>query len=60
MEIKRIKIKGFEQAPLVRMSPMMTYKAETTDGRKIIVTTTGDWKLKDVVDAIVRGLKNEH
>ena len=56
MEIKRIKVRNFEHPPLVRDKLMITYRVETTDGKKTEVVTTGDWKLKDVVDAIVKGL----
>ena len=56
MEIKRIRIRNFEHAPMVREKPILTYKIETTDGKKTEVVTTGDWLLKDVVDAIVKGL----
>ena len=56
MEIKRIRVKNFENAPLVRNTPILVYKAETTDGKKFILQTTGNWKIGEVVDAIVKGL----
>ena len=60
MEVKRIRIKNFEHPPLVKDTLMLTYRVETTDGKKIEVVTTGDWLLKDLVDEIVRKLENEH
>ena len=59
MEIKRVRIKNFEHPPLVRDKLMLIYRVETDDGRKVTLTTTGDWKIGDVVDAIVKGLTNE-
>ncbi len=56
MEIKRIRIRNFEHAPMVREKPVLTYRIGTTDGKKFEMVTTGDWLLKDVVDEIVRGL----
>lgn len=56
MEVKRIKIHGFKHAPLVREVPTITHKVETTSGKKVTIKTPSDWKLKDIVDAIVERL----
>ena len=56
MEIKRIRIRNFELPKPVKGENILIYKADTTDGKKFILQTTGTWKIGDVVDAIVEGL----
>ena len=56
MEIKRIRIRNFELPRPVKGENILIYKAETKDGKKFTLQTTGNWKVKDVVDAIVKGL----
>ena len=55
-KVTRLRIKGFESAPLL-CTPVLTYKVETDKGRKVVIKTSGNWKLEKLVETIVENLK---